>query len=140
MAAEAAELLPITRRVEGSRLLLIDEEVATRKALCQQLRALDCHCRPTHSAAGALSEIALAETQGVRYDIALVATSLEEALLLASEVRRRHDQPPRLVMVTAAGHRGDGIALRRAGFRGYLMRPLSDTQLRAHLVWQCDCG
>jgi CheY-like chemotaxis protein len=95
---------------------------------------MGCKCTQVPDADAAIEAFALAESQGVDYDIALLATTLEEALSLASELRRRFAQPPRLVMVTAAGHRGDGMALRRAGFRGYLVRPLSDDQLRAQLA------
>jgi signal transduction histidine kinase/DNA-binding response OmpR family regulator len=122
------------RQLEGARVLLVEKERATRQALGRQVEQMGCKCTQVPDADAAIEAFALAESQGVDYDIALLATTLEEALSLASELRRRFAQPPRLVMVTAAGHRGDGMALRRAGFRGYLVRPLSDDQLRAQLA------
>lgn len=122
--------------LQGLRVLLYDDTDAGRARLAELLRSWGCVVTATGDFAEAAR--ALDEAQNAELPIQLIVLSATTTGQAAEDFGRRlraADATRRtpLLLITAAGKRGDAARLREIGFDAYLTTPLYDTYLRQAL-------
>ncbi|MCC6159936.1 MAG: hypothetical protein IT350_17925 [Deltaproteobacteria bacterium] len=122
--------------LQGLRVLFYDDTDAGRARLAELLRSWGCVVTATGDFAEAAK--ALDEAQNAELPIQLVVFSATTTGQAAEDFGRRlrADDATRrtpLLLITAAGKRGDAARLREIGFDAYLTTPLYDTYLRQAL-------
>ncbi len=132
---EAAALTAL--ELQGLRVLLCDDADAGRERLADLLRSWGCVVTATGDVAEAGR--ALDESRRGELPIQLAVLSVTTTGQAAEDFGRklRADDATRdipLVLITAAGRRGDAARLREIGFDAYLTTPLYDTYLRQALA------
>ena len=118
--------------IENLRVLIVDDNATNRHLLRAYLEAW--HCRPTElaSADEAMETLRSAAAEGDPFRIALLDSRMpgvggEELGRLIKADSQLRDVI--LVMLTSIGQRGDAKRLHQAGFAGYLIKPLRQSQL-----------
>jgi PAS domain S-box-containing protein len=105
----------------GRRVLVVDDNEVNRRILCEQLAMLGCLAVPADSAEAAHVELSKSGFDAAVLDRFMPGDGGEA---LASQLRgdARHDHLA-LVLLTAAGTRGDAARFSALGFSGYLVLP-----------------
>jgi PAS domain S-box-containing protein len=128
----AAALTAPESALYGRRVLVVDDNAVNRRILCEQLAMLGCQAVPADSADAAHLELSKA-----RFDAAVLDRFMpgEGGEALASQLRSdaRHEHLA-LVLLTAAGTRGDAARFSALGFSGYLVLPAPPPVLGALLA------
>jgi PAS domain S-box-containing protein len=133
-ALDAIEM-PIRADLNGLRALIIDDNRTNRRIFHQQLAAWGVTTDEAEDGPQGLQMVREAAAQQRRYDLALVDFMMPsmDGLALARTIKADPALAPvKLLLLTSAGHRGDGQRAREAGFAGYLTKPVR----QAHL-WGC---
>ena len=123
-------------RLEGKRLLIVDDNATNRRMLALQTRAWGMS--PIEAASGA-EALALLEG-GEGFDVALLDWLMAEmdGLQLAAEVQRRQSNLP-LILISSAG-RPESDTPGMAAFAAFLSKPVKPAQLQRALaaLWNAD--
>jgi len=116
----------------GRRALCVDNNATNRAVLEAQLRACNMDVDCVANGYQALERLRLACGNGLLYDFVLVDYQLPgmDGMSLGRVMRNdRTLGEIRLVMLTTFGQRGQGQAALQAGFAGYLVKPIRQSQL-----------
>jgi two-component system, sensor histidine kinase and response regulator len=118
--------------VAGSRLLIVDPNVATGVLMQQQTANWGVESALVDTGGEALASLRGAVGQGRAFDVALIDRSLPD--MDGEELGRRIKADPelsstQLVMVAPSGFRGDAARVSQIGFAAYLPKPLTATTL-----------
>ncbi len=120
--------------LEGVPVVLVDDGTVSRKVMADALRAWGMSV--TCGTSG--DDVVRRLERGDHFEIALIDDVIGQmsGLELADAIRERVGDGcgPRLVLLAAAGLRGDSRAAREGGFDAYLTRPLRLETLRAALL------
>jgi two-component system sensor histidine kinase/response regulator len=132
-APSPAPTAPAPIDLKGLRVLVADGNVSARVSLVDQLRALGMEVQSIGNGGAALQMIRAAANSALRYDIVFVDMFLPN--LSGEELGREIKSHPEtrdivLVMMTAAGVRGDAQRLNQAGFAGYFGKPIPPQDLQ----------
>jgi two-component system sensor histidine kinase/response regulator len=132
-AAEAsgpARAAPVSLR--GRRILVVDDNLTSRKVLTGQLKLCGAEAVAVHSPSEALALLRQAVREGRPFEAALVDHPMPECsgaefgrVVVADEQLRG----TRLVLLTSSGQRGDGQLFSDIGFAGYLLKPVAQRDL-----------
>jgi signal transduction histidine kinase/CheY-like chemotaxis protein len=120
------------QRIEGMRILVVDDNRTNRIILREHLRSWQCQPDEAADAMTALEMIREAVKTGAPYFIAVLDMQMPE---VDGETLGRliHEDPAlrktRLVMLTSIGMRGDAARLEKAGFCAYLTKPIRPLRL-----------
>jgi PAS domain S-box-containing protein len=123
-------------RLDDLRVLVVDDSVKTREALCEQMRSWGVTAIPAEDGASALRELYQALGQGVRTDVALIDCHMSGidgetlARLIASDQR---SAPPKLVALVDPTRHGYERRVGDLGCAGYLHKPVRQGYLFACL-------
>jgi len=135
--AGVGELPERCARLEGLRVLVVDDHAANRLLITTLLRSWGC--RPAEAAGGqaALELLVNAARSGEPFQVALLDMRMPE--MDGEELGSRIKASPeiagtRLILLTSVGRRGDAGRMERAGFSGYLAKPLRQSQLQECLA------
>jgi len=123
--------------IRGERVLVVSESARGRAALGRQLEAWGCVTEEAACARECLDRLRGAVEQGAPFNVALfepVGRGLEGEALARSIKRELAIADTALVMLAAAGRRGDAARLRALGFDVFLTRPVEASHLRGCLV------
>lgn len=118
--------------IEGRRILVVDDKPTTRRIVLGALAAAGAEVRQCDSVDGALAAMQKAIADGAPYDVAIVdgympgRDGFEMAALVQGDPELSQT---RLMMLTSAGHRGDGTHARDVGIAAYLTKPVSNAEL-----------
>jgi len=138
----AAEVAPSEARIflpgaapqlAGKRLLIVDDNIHSRRMLAGQAQAWGMLARDTASGVEALDWIRNSDP----FDGAVLAAQASDmdALVLAAEIRKHRDSRALpLIMLTAASHREAGDEADRGNFEAVLNTPLKLSQLHTVFV------
>ncbi len=134
LVVEAAEApsAPAHARLEGARVLVVDDHATSRRVVREMLGEVGSVVQEAEDAPGALEAMHRAQQAGMAYDLVVIDAYLQEkdGFELAQTIR---DQPQlaatRLMMLTSAGHRGDAQRCRELGITGYLVKPIAGAEL-----------
>ena len=130
--AQAAAPAPMAG-VAGARILVVDENEINRQMLASYLKAWNCRFEETSSGGSALELLQGAAAAPDPFTVAIIDLHLADigaeliALLIKEDPALRHCAL--IVMSSTAVSRGDSRRLKKAGFAGYLQKPVK----RAHL-------
>jgi PAS domain S-box-containing protein len=118
--------------LEEKRILVVDDNPTSRRIVFGVLASARADVRQCDNADSALAAMLKAATSGAPYDVAIIDGYMPgtDGFEMAELVRRDPNLVrTRLMMLTSAGQRGDGIRARDAGISAYLTKPVSDVEL-----------
>jgi two-component system, sensor histidine kinase and response regulator len=116
----------------GFRVLVVDDNRASREDLGQQLAKWGLDAQAAESGARGLATLRGAAAEGRPYDLALIDLHMQEmdGLELGRGIK---DDPviagTRLILMTSIGARGQARAAQEAGFAAFLTKPLRQAAL-----------
>jgi PAS domain S-box-containing protein len=121
-----------TGRVTGMPVLIADDNATNRKLLQEMLS--NWKMRPTVVASGdeALAELQRAAEVGQPYGLAILDVQMPgmDGFTLAERIRQHPEYVGATVMMlTSEGQRGHAARCRELGISGYLMKPVSQSEL-----------
>jgi len=126
-----AEELPVAD-IKGIRILVVDDHAVNRLLVTSLLANWGCRYSETEDGRGALIMLRQAVSEGDPYRVALLDMLMPE--MDGRELSMLIKQDPgisstRLILLTSLGHRGDAAWIQKAGFSGYLTKPIRQSQL-----------
>jgi two-component system sensor histidine kinase/response regulator len=118
--------------IRGRRVLVIDDNLTSRKVLTGQLKLCGAEAVAVHSPSEALALLRQAAREERPFEAALVDHPMSECsgaefgrVVVADEELRA----TRLILLTSSGQRGDGQLFADIGFAGYLPKPVAQRDL-----------
>jgi CheY-like chemotaxis protein len=132
-----APLYPLHAQLTGRRVLVVDDNSTNRKVLMGQLLrcGLDAVC--AGSVDEALAVMRGAYAAGRPLEVALVDHQMpgSDGADLGRQVAQDTDlKATRLILLTSSGQRGEGEMFADIGFAGYLLKPVTQRDLRESLM------
>ena len=121
-----------TGRIEGMRVLVADDNETNRKLLHEILCSWKMYPTLVENGEQALAEIESAFRKGKPYSLALLDNRMPvmDGFELAEKIRSHPDYAGATVMMlTSEGQRGHAARCRELGIAGYLMKPISQSEL-----------
>ena len=131
---EPAKVIEPVGTLAGRRVLVVDDNATNRRIIREMLSSEHAIVDEAPSADAALEAIRHAQVQEKPYRLVIVDAQMpaRDGFELASVIRGDPTLPTmRLLMLTSAGKPGDGERCRKLGIEGYLMKPLSRSDLVA---------
>src|SRR6202040_1784387 len=115
------------------KVLIVDDNRTNRRILEGMLGSWEMRLKSVESGEQALAELSAAREAGEPY--ALVLTDLlmpgMDGFNLIERIRLRPElSTATIMMLTSAGHRGDGARCQELGLAAYLMKPIRQSELR----------
>jgi CheY-like chemotaxis protein len=132
-----ASVPPHPTALRGLRVLVVDDNAASRALLCQHLGAWAAEAREAATASVALAELRAAAAEGRPYALALLDLQMPEmnGLELAQVVTADGAiSQTRLVLMTSWGQQGHAEVARHAGIAATLTKPVRAAQLLERLT------
>ncbi len=130
--AGAATLPPPRESLRDLRVLIVDDNTTNRRILVEHTRSWGMVAEEAEDGSVALHRLRAAADRGRPFELAIVDMQMPgmDGLQLARAVRSDPRQASvRLVMLTSMGMRGYAELSRKAGFAGYLSKPVRQSQL-----------
>ena len=118
--------------IEDKRILVVDDNPTTRRIVLGVLAAAGAEVHHRDSVDAALAAMRKAIADGAPYDVAIVDgyMPVRDGFEMAALVQGDPElSQTRLMMLTSAGHRGDGTRARDVGIAAYLTKPVSNAEL-----------
>jgi PAS domain S-box-containing protein len=138
IAERKAERPRMAPRLEGTAVLVVDDNVTNRRILGETLGRWGARVTEAESAAAAMA--ALEEADKKNDPFALMLTDVQmpgkDGFELVEEVNRRTGprHAPAVVMLTSAGVRGDAVRCRELGVSAYVTKPIRQSDLHKVLM------
>jgi two-component system sensor histidine kinase/response regulator len=123
---------PTVARIAGHRMLVVDDNATNRRIVHEMLVAADVIVDEAASADEAIEALRRAGGNGQPYKLAIIDAQMPErdGFQLAAGIRSDSALAGTLLlMLTSAGQRGDSQRCREVGIDGYLMKPISRSEL-----------
>ena len=128
-----------TAGLGDARVLIVDDHPVQRLILKELLDHWGLRCQAVGSAGGAVTSLRQADARGERFDIVLIDDMPDlDGMELARRIKGEPDlDGTLLVLLTTMRQRGRADEIQRAGFSGYLRKPLHQSHLMDVLatVW-----
>ena len=123
--------------LQGAKVLVVDDHARNRSLVATLLQSWGCRCEEAVDADSALDALRRAAQEGDRFRIALLDLHLPG--LDGEELGRRIAADPQLnhtvlLGMSRLGAHADLGRIQRAGFAGYVLKPVFESRLRAALV------
>ncbi|HVB31039.1 MAG TPA: PAS domain S-box protein [Gemmatimonadaceae bacterium] len=119
-------------RLAGSRVLVVDDNDTNRRIVREILAPAGATIDEAANAATALVVLERALADGRPFPVALLDSQMpdHDGWTLAADIRRHPGlAPTHLLMLTSAGDKGDAARCRALGIEGYLVKPVSRSEL-----------
>lgn len=123
--------------LSGKRVLVVDPNETNRRALTLILNTWNCRCTDVSGASEVMEELHAAALAGDPFDIVILDLFLRGADGESLGMKIKSDsrfKDTALVVLTSVSRRGDASRLEKAGFSGYLSKPVKQSQLRETLL------
>lgn len=123
---------PERAAIAGTRLLIADSQPRTAQLMAEMARLWSMDARITATAAETLTVLHESADRGAAFDFAVIDRNLEDQRgdRLGPLVRAAPGLAGlKLVLMVAAGFRGDAADVQRLGFDGYLQKPVTGSTL-----------
>jgi PAS domain S-box-containing protein len=119
--------------LRGVRVLIVDDNRTNRRILEGMLKRWDMKSTSVEDGEEALVRLSIAQNAGEPY--ALVLTDMHmpkmDGFSLIEQIRQRPELSTAIIMMlTSAGHRGDGARCQELGVAAYLLKPIRQSELR----------
>ena len=119
-------------RLDGVRVLVVDRRSSGERLIMNQLAPAGCEAECLPDGRKAAAVLRRAASEGRPFQVALI----DLAVAQADHIRVQDDikgdpliAGTRLIAMTSAPMRGDGLRVRRAGYAGYLVKPFPSAEL-----------
>jgi PAS domain S-box-containing protein len=115
------------------RVLIVDDNRTNRRILEGMLKRWEMKSTSAESGPEALAQLSTARQRGEPY--ALILTDMHmpqmDGFALIERIRERPELGTAVIMMlTSAGHRGDGARCQELGVAAYLLKPIRQSELR----------
>jgi PAS domain S-box-containing protein len=123
---------PPPAELRGQRVLVVDDNATNRKVIMGQLNLCHMDAVCASSADEALALMRQASMAGRPYEVALLDHQMpgydgaKLGRIIVNDPSLKHT---RLVLLTSSGQRGDGHMFADIGFAGYLLKPVTQSDL-----------
>jgi two-component system sensor histidine kinase/response regulator len=123
--------------IQGRRILIVDDNATNRKVLVGQMARCGVAARSACSAQEALALLRDAAGTGHSYELALLDHQMpfcdgeELGQIICNDAAL---QSTRLVLLTSSGQRNDAYRFAKLGFAGYLLKPVTQSDLMQCLM------
>jgi PAS domain S-box-containing protein len=119
--------------LRGVKVLIVDDNRTNRRILGTMLQRWEMNATSVEDGEEALKQLSSAQDEGDPY--ALVLTDMHmpkmDGFTLIEQIRQRREFSASIIMMlTSAGHRGDGARCQELGVAAYLLKPIRQTELR----------
>ncbi|MGD0908735.1 MAG: response regulator, partial [Candidatus Acidiferrales bacterium] len=119
--------------LKGAKVLIVDDNRTNRRILEQMLVRWQMNVDSAESGEKALEILVDARAKGVPYTLMLTDMHMPEmdGFTLAENIRQKAElSTATIMMLTSAGHRGDGAQCQKLGIAAYLLKPVRQVELR----------
>jgi two-component system, sensor histidine kinase and response regulator len=119
--------------LRGVKVLIVDDNRTNRRILEGMLRRWDMKSTSVEDGEEALMQLSAAERVGDSYKLVLADMHMPkmDGFSLIEQIRQRRElSAPIIMMLTSAGHRGDGSRCQELGVAAYLLKPIRQSELR----------
>jgi len=123
---------PERAAIAGARLLIADSQPRTAQVMAEMVRLWSMDARITATAAETLTVLHESADRGAAFDFAVIDRKLEDQRgdTIGPLVRAAPALAGlKLVLMVAAGFRGDAADVQQLGFDGYLQKPVTGSTL-----------
>ncbi|MCC6490081.1 MAG: response regulator, partial [Candidatus Hydrogenedentes bacterium] len=128
------EDFPLQQSIEGSRILVVDDNETNRNVLIHQLEYWTVDGAEVGTGEEALDLLRKGNQEGHPFDLVIVDSHMPgmdgEGLARAVHANDTSFGDPTLVMLTSTGKRGEAAHFHELGFVAYLTKPVKQNQLR----------
>src|ERR1700731_3366482 len=119
--------------LQGVKVLIVDDNRTNRRILEGMLKRWEM--KPTSVEDGEEALVQLSAAQNAEAPFVLVLTDIKirklAGLSLVEQIRERPELSAAIIMMlTSAGHRGDGARCQELGVAAYLLKPIRQSELR----------
>src|ERR1700680_2679649 len=119
--------------LRGVKVLIVDDNRTNRRILEGMLKRWEMNSTSVEDGEEALLQLSSAQNAGAPY--ALVLTDMHmpkmDGFSLVEQIRQRPELSAAIIMMlTSAGHRGDGARCQELGVSAYLLKPIRQSELR----------
>src|ERR1700730_15480550 len=119
--------------LRGAKVLIVDDNRTNRRILEGMLKRWEMNSTSVEDGEEALLQLSSAQNAGAPY--ALVLTDMHmpkmDGFSLIEQIRQRPELSAAIIMMlTSAGHRGDGARCQELGVAAYLLKPIRQSELR----------
>ena len=124
--------VPRRRDLAGLRILLVEENAASRDMFAHGVSKFGMYCAEAQDAEQALSLLREASHRGAPFEVALINTQLPDldGFSLAARIKGDPDlQKTRIILVASLGQRGHGRTAEQVGGSAYLTKPVRESDL-----------
>jgi two-component system sensor histidine kinase/response regulator len=119
--------------LRGVKVLIVDDNRTNRRILEGMLKRWEMKSTSVESGEEALAQLSSAWEAGEAYGLLLTDMHMPEmdGFTLIERIRQRPElSTATVMMLTSAGHRGDGARCQELGVAAYLLKPIRQTELR----------
>ncbi|MCC6694414.1 MAG: response regulator [Candidatus Hydrogenedentes bacterium] len=132
--ARYPEDFPLQQSIEGSRILVVDDNATNRQVLVHRLEYWNVDGVEVGSGEEALNALRKGNQEGHPFDLVIVDSHMPgmdgEGLARAVHEGNESFGDPALVMLTSTGNRGEAAHFHELGFVAYLTKPVKQNHLR----------
>ncbi|MEQ1655866.1 MAG: PAS domain S-box protein [Nitrospira sp.] len=129
--ASAESVAPEGRSLQGQRVLIVDDKPINCRILELLMKKWSLVPTVVNDHVTVVPHLQVAAGRGDAYDVAVIDCDLAsfDGLQLAQTVVGSVAPPPRVILLTSVGKRGDAKAAKAMGISAYLTKPLRESQL-----------
>jgi PAS domain S-box-containing protein len=119
--------------LQGVRVLIVDDNRTNRRILEGMLKHWDMKSTSVENGEEALMQLSSAQSVGDPYTLVLADMHMPkmDGFSLIEQIRKKPELSTAIIMMlTSAGHRGDGVRCQELGVAAYLLKPIRQSELR----------
>jgi PAS domain S-box-containing protein len=126
-------LIASSPSLQGAKVLIVDDNRTNRRILEGMLKGWDMKSTSVEGGEEAIMQLSTALNVGDPF--ALILTDMHmpkmDGFSLVEQIRQRRELSAAIIMMlTSAGHRGDGARCQELGVAAYLLKPIRQSELR----------
>jgi two-component system, sensor histidine kinase and response regulator len=119
--------------LRGVKVLVVDDNRTNRRILEDMLKRWEMKSTSVESGEQALAQLSSAQRAGDPYGLLLTDMHMPkmDGFRLLERIRQKPELSTIIIMMlTSAGHRGDGVRCMELGVAAYLLKPIRQSELR----------
>jgi len=119
-------------RLRNMSVLIVDDNPINRLVLYGMLKNWKMIPKAVESGKAALNEISRDKKAGKKFDLILIDFQMPEMdgfSLVERIIKKDYLDNSTIMMLTSSGNRGDAARCRKLGIRGYLLKPIKQSEL-----------
>lgn len=124
-------VVPEALSVRGKRVLIVDDKPINCRILDLLMKKWELVPTVVSDHAAVVPHLQEQARKGIDYDVVIIDADLakSDGLQLAQVVVARGASPPRVILLTSVGRRGDAKTAKALGVSAYLTKPIRESQL-----------